>query len=284
VIYRTASDEKSVEGIRHPARTPLGIAFGILGVLCLLSPLWWIVELIRHASYRFNDGFIGSLGWSIVFFFVFMFGVLVADAGLSKKNRLESDCPRCGAYATRRFWDFMPTECGTCIAYLRADGDRVREESLDQAESYGHYYAVPAKRYLPAAKRDQQEHFEFKIPQLCAQCGSSDVRHESKIVDRTPSNSESGLFWKAVAFSSSSQQRRKMGLRQDGRFWNRTPVTPNDNDRLDEGLSLMRVPVCNEHKDATPVSYNSGKLEFALYRYYKEFLALNDIDAPETKS
>lgn len=283
MIYRTASDEKSVEGIRHPGRTPLGITFGILGVLCLLSPLWWIVELIRHASYRFNDGFIGSLGWSIVFFLLFVVGVLAADAGLSKKNRLESDCPNCGAHATRRFWDFMPTECGTCIAYLRAEGDRVREESLDEAESYTHDYSVPATRYLPAATRHLQQHFEFKIPQLCAQCGSSDVRHESKIVDRTPSNSEPGLFWKAVAFSSSSSQRRTMGLRRDGRFWNRTPPTPTESNRLDEELSVMKVPVCAKHEDSSPVSYNAGQLEFALYRYYKAFLALNCIDAPETK-
>jgi hypothetical protein len=75
-----------------------------------------------------------------------------------------------------------------------------------------------------------------------------------------------------------------MGLRQDGRFWNRAPPTPSENDRLDEGLSAMTVPVCTEHKAAKPVSFNAGILEFASYHYYKEFLALNYIDAPASKS
>jgi hypothetical protein len=74
-----------------------------------------------------------------------------------------------------------------------------------------------------------------------------------------------------------------MGLRYDGTVKSSGPRTPEptEEDRMREELADVKVPVCYAHSSGTkPLQYFVGFLEFESYRYYKEFLALNYIDAP----
>lgn len=73
-----------------------------------------------------------------------------------------------------------------------------------------------------------------------------------------------------------------MDLNYDGSVKQRGPRSPTDEDRLREELADVKVPVCAKHANERPLACMDGTLEFASYRYYKEFLALNYIDAPQT--
>jgi hypothetical protein len=187
--------EKSVEGIRHPARTLARTAMGYFGILLMLTPVIWLVEFIRNGWYESNAGMMGSLWWPILSVVLFFAG-MVCISGFESKNLLESDCPCCGFHATREFIGDYPNACSRCIAYMRADGDRVREESLDATNSFG--YSVYPRRYEPAAMRDHRGHVVFKMPPICAICGSADVSDSKDVYVETTSSS-SGSSWLGAA-------------------------------------------------------------------------------------
>jgi hypothetical protein len=267
-------DEKSVQGIRHPGRTWVGIMFGIIGILLMLSPVVWLVEFIRLEGYENNAGSIGSLWWPVLSVVLLLVGIYAINEGFDTYNLLESDCPCCGAHATRRF-DPLPATCESCAAYLRADGDRVREEAL---EATGRYW-VGSHRYLRTAKRTEQGRLLFQMPPICAICGSSDAHNtRDVVVDVTPSDSGPSWLGKAIVATSSGKTRRQMGLRMDGSVKTSGPSSPGAEDQLREELADVKVPVCSEHASGpSPLHCSdvSKSLQFTSYRYYKAFLALN---------
>jgi hypothetical protein len=253
---------------------------GYLGILFMLSPVVWLVEFIRLEGYESNAGTIGSLWWPVLAVVLFFVGIFMLS-GFESKNLLESDCPCCGAHETREFTT-IPTPCYRCIAYLRADGDRVREESLDATTTYG--YSVYPDRYEPAVTRNARGRMMFKMPAFCAICGKSDASQTRDVVvsSRTSSSGPSWVGMAVVQFSSGAT-RRKMDLNYDGTVKQRGPRSPTDEDRMREELADVKVPVCSEHASGTaPLECVDGHLEFASYRYYKEFLALNHIDVPKS--
>jgi hypothetical protein len=258
----------------------------VLGTLCFLSPILWIVELIRHASYRFNDGLIATIGLTVVFVMLFIIGVLAISSwgGYFSKAVLESECPVCGVRATRDFKPNWPTSCSKCIAYLRADGDRVREERLDDK---GMYQVAPT-RYLPGAKPDP-ERLSFEMPRICATCGSPNAPHERKIsksyTPDLPGAAVVGFVADQFAQEALSHDTRvKMGLwgpQGYGRYKG-LGSTPSDDATIEQAVHELTFPACDAHANGgqAPVEHSDAFLWFRSYRYYKEFLAANKIDGP----
>lgn len=275
------AEEQSVQGIRHPARTPARTAMGCLGIVLMLSPVAWLVVFIRNACHGTMDGPFTSLWWPILAVVLFFVGMFMLS-GFESKYMLESDCPNCGAHATREF-SFPPKICGSCIAYLRAEGDRVREESMDATNDSG--YWVQRSRYEPAEKRNERGRIAFKMPSICAICGTTETSDTVDVHVGTAISS-SGPSWlgMAIVATSSGSTRRKMGLRYDGTVRTSGPSSPTDEDRMREELADVKVPVCRDHAGSRPLKCIDRTLEFESYRYYKEFLALNYIDAPEPKA
>jgi hypothetical protein len=283
------TDGVAVPGIRHRSWTPIGVGLRVIGTLCFLAPFWWIVELIRHASYRFNDGLIATIGLSAVFVLLFIIGVLALSSwgGYFSKTVLESDCPVCGTRA-KRDYNERATSCGTCIAYLRADGTRVREESIDAQDGS---YMVEDKRLRPALKPLGRDGVAVAMPAICAVCGSPDATQQrtiSRIFEtELPGASIAGAVAKEVAYSAMSREARaKTGL------WGPLGSGPyqgvkgpaKDAD-LDPALAEVKFPVCETHAaggPSEPIRCMTGNLWFTSYRYYKAFLAENGIDGPVT--
>lgn len=278
------TNDKSVQGIRQRSWTPAGVFWRVLGTLCFLSPIVWIVELIRHSSYRFNDGLMATIGISVVVVVLFIIGVLAVNSwgGYFSKTVLESECPVCGTRATRNFEPKYATQCSHCMAYLRADGDRVREERPDATGMF----RVDPPRYLPAAKPDP-DHLSFELPRICATCGSPEARHDRKIgrayVAEIPGTAVAGVVVDEVAREMLSHDAKaRMGLWGPlgyGRYKG-FGTNKSDDDLLDEQLKQLAFPACDAHAKggSDPVEYSQAVLLFGSYRYYKEFLAANKID------
>lgn len=279
-------NDKSVQGIRQRSWTPAGVFWRVLGTLCFLSPIAWIVELIRHASYRFNDGLMATIGISVVVVVLFIIGVLavISWGGYFSKTVLESECPVCGARATRDFGPNLATGCSKCSAYLRAEGDRVREEQLDATGNFG---IVPS-RYLPGAKPDP-DRLSFELPQMCATCGSPDVRHQRQI-SRTytpdlPGAAVAGFVVEQIAKETlSHESKAKMGLWGPLGYsrYKGLGASKSDDQLLENAVHELTFPACDAHAKSgdAPVEHSEATLWFRSYRYYKEFLAANKIDGP----
>lgn len=278
------TNDKSVQGIRHRAWTPAGVFWRVLGTLCFLSPIAWIVELIRHASYRFNDGLMATIGISVVVVVLFIIGVIAVSSwsGYFSKTVLESECPVCGARATRNFEPKYATQCSKCIAYLRADGDRVREERLDATGMYG----VDPTRYLPGAKPDP-DRLSFEMPRICATCGSSDARNErpiskSYVADLPGATVASFVVDQLAQEALSHDTRARMGLWGPQGYGRYKGVGANlgDDELVEKAVHELTFPACDAHTKSSPppVEHSGTRLYFSSYRFYKEFLATNKID------
>lgn len=283
------ADDKFVQGIRHRSWTPVGVILRVTGTLCFLAPFWWIVELIRHASYRFNDGLMATIGLTVVFIILFIIGVLALSSweGYFSKTVIESECPACGTRA-KRDYNERATNCSACIAYLRADGNRIREERLD-AENGS--YMVSHDRLLPALKRDEQDHVVLKMPAMCATCGAPDPKHQKAIYRMTdaslPGSGVIGAVASEVAYQAMSRESRaKAGLwgpTGAGPYKSLGDAPPNE---LDSALEEVKFLVCETHAKQQGfdlITCYNGNLWFRSYRYYKEFLAENYIDGPVTR-
>jgi hypothetical protein len=260
----------------------------VLGTLCFLSPIAWIIELIRDSSYRFNDGLMATIGISVVVIVLFIIGVITVDSwgGYFSKTVLESECPVCGVRATRDYGPKYATNCAHCSAYLRSEGDRVREERLDAT---GLFQVAPT-RYLRGAKQDPRR-LSFELPRICATCGSPDARHERKIsksyTPDLPGAAVAGFVVEQIAQETLSHESRvKLGLwgplgyghyRGFGR-------DKSDDQMLENAVHELSFPACDAHVKGgdTPVEHSDVTLWFRSYRYYKEFLAANKIDGPIT--
>jgi len=252
------------------------IVFLLVASLLVLCALWWIIK-VDHRFWRTNAG-------SALFTIGFIAGICaIFFSRLSAKRVvLVSACPLCGAVARRVFSEQdtrFPEPCRTCPAYLRIKGDELIEESLDETNNAD--YEVPPRRYLPAARPGPRDGFQFKMPQICAACGSSEVTQRREIGNWNKPKSDSNVLGAVVSVAAevadvpsfSAHDYGQMGTRMQDRNWPKQ-------DELDRKLEEILVPVCagHAHGSMDALRFDSGKLIFRSYRYYKEFLRLNGID------
>jgi hypothetical protein len=197
---------------------------------------------------------------------------------------IDSPCPCCGALHRRTFGAASkPSDdavaCGECTAYLRIRGLEVGEEP----PAGMHGYELWPVRYLPRARLSPDGgHLEFDMPPMCATCGSAEATHLREIAAwgaRTAPANSGGILGAVVDEVASEA----FGNARYGAAQRRSVATaPTAEDLYDQALSALTVPVCAQHtEEADPwdatCQYRCGRILWRSYRYYKAFLALNQI-------
>lgn|SRR5664279_60880 len=258
--------------------------FGVLiGLAVLAGAIALIVYLAcPHSGTMFDDdNFGGTVVLGAVAIVAAVIGILIARQNL-RGVTLQGPCPVCGAVAYRGFDSpvdpkSLPTQCGTCIAYLRANSkDEVHEEVDGPVHGLAVElpYALSADQYMPAVQHTNRKFFKFAMPKMCAACGDPNAHGTRAIKDGDHFGKGLGPW---------SQQYHV--LPQVGSA-HQSETTEDDINS--KGLSNLQAPVCEKHtKKAEPIwevmGYSSGKLEFSSYQYYKAFCELNNITRATTK-
>lgn len=242
---------------------PLG---KLVGPAVMLAGIAWIVHVVR-AGTMFDDLLsVGLVGLALV---VILFGVLITRT-VMRAVVLEGPCPNCGVVAIRQFDKpsdpkSSPLPCGACIAYLRGTGGVVREEAIDALDLIQVNYELTWDQYGPAVKASSGRYFKFIMPKMCAVCGDPNAPH-ALVIDNANSGSAHDLDF----------------LTQNHVINNPTAkIEPTEDDKRNDKLSNLRVPVCDKHADKfdfrRALSAFGGTLRFASYRYYKAFCEVNQI-------
>ena len=166
---------------------------------------------------------------------------IVAFGGLySVRGWWWSECPVCGHEAARDFRNGQPAPCGGCMAYLRADEEKVTEESEDVVEFAAPYVVRPA---------DLGGRTELKFPETCGICGApATSRKPIKAIRLTPQE------------PAAARKADKRRITADERLWGPT------------------APVCAAHFQSDPVEIFQGELQFRSYAHYKAFCRLNGVE------
>jgi hypothetical protein len=252
------------------------ILFALLGPLLVIGAAGLIVHLARPSSGTMfdDDNFGGTFVGLAASIIGLVSGYFITRSAV-RDVALRGPCPGCGVVAIREFENpknlkSWPTACGTCIAYLRANGDEMCEEALET--SVWLFYKLSADQYKPAVKRTNRDGFRFDMPTMCASCGDPNAHDHRDIAD----GDHFGKDWTEVGYASP-----RAGM---------APGTnpPTEDDKNSKGLSHLKVSVCAKHtRNADPsddvLKYSSGKLEFRSYRYYKAFCELNHITRATAK-
>ncbi len=254
-----------------------------IGPVVVVGAVVLIVHVVRpEAGTMFDDdNFGGTVVLGMAAIVAAVVGVVVTRATL-RRVALRGPCPSCGAMALRGFASpadptSLPTQCGTCIAYLRAtEADEVREETDAQVQHLAvkFPYALRADQYMPAVQHTNRRFFTFEMPPMCATCGDPNATHKRDINDGD--HFGDGL----VDLASSGHAPGRVGA---------APSSPTQDDKNSQGLSNLKAPVCEKHTESADtfgdvIGYSSGKLEFASYRYYKAFCDLNNITRASVKA
>ncbi len=269
-------------------------AFELLSPLLVLASLGWCIHLASLGiKAMFDDENVGS---TVVGTLAFAIAAIAGGYGTSlllasiRSVVLRGACPCCNEVRQRTFEDpanakSPPTPCGACIAYLRASGDEIREEGLERYEMIRTPYVLTATQYGPAVKRTNRGYFTFDMPTMCAVCGAAHAPHEREIGNGDSLGADLGVLGAAIAIAADlsgtpSWDPKSHVLPVAGAVRSSGPSEAEQNSR---GLSRLKAPVCDKHtENAEPfgeaLEYNSGKLEFASYHFYKAFCELNDIE------
>ncbi len=202
----------------------------------------------------------------------------------ARSTVLDSPCPCCGALHRRTFGALSkPSDdavaCGECAAYLRIRGLEVSEES----PAGMHGYELWPQRYLPRARRSPDgEHMLFEMPPMCATCGAAEAPQLREIEEwgaRTAAATSGGILGVVadeVASEAFGNARYRAAQRRS------VATAPTAEALHDKALSALTVPVCAQHTEEAdpwdaPCQYRCGRILWRSYRYYKAFLALNQI-------
>lgn len=268
-------DGPAVEGKRLPFWKGVDGSFALLAIgagIALVAAAYHIVQIVRGQAVLMSLATAGYVVAAIVA--IFLVGFLRFQLSSAV---IESACPRCGFRSIRSFstngGEHIPQECGSCTAYLRSDGALVREESPSFA-SITLPFAVTAERYKAAVRRDHEGHYEIPMPHVCAVCGSANARSQRNIATDRPTD-----FGVAGTVAKQYVRTQRQGaLKPYGSY-----SSSGSGDELN--LSLMQIPVCASHTldadaFAQGVLYETDKLRFQNYGFYKQFLALNHIEDP----
>jgi hypothetical protein len=195
----------------------------------------------------------------------------VGLATLQSRRRaymIVSACPACGFEATRDFRNAdrrnpWPIACRHCLAYLRIHPKTlaVREVRRDEPADHLLPFGLLEEQYVGIVpRRDEEDRpFAFVMPTICAMCSAPDA----------PFLSEIGY----CGIVDGKGELR--GILYPMNYAGKT--TPTKHDELDRANQHIKPPVCAQHKGAIAMERDSGFLQFASYRYYREFCALNKI-------
>lgn len=256
------------------------LVFTLISVLAVAGAIWWLAHGRGHV--------LGTVFFAIAFV-VGLLGLLLIPIYM-RRAVIEAPCPSCGVVARRAFQSKdtkYAVPCTNCVAYIRINGDDVIEEPLDAQD--GIPFEVPPTRYLPAAKQANRTQFEFKMPAICAACGSSEATQRRKIGNWNRASSDFGALGFMVSVAADVADVPNFSAHDYGAMGQGTLKVAKDPTRtesLDRALDDIKVPVCTKHvkEGLDPLRYDSGKLVFRSYRYYKEFLRLNKIDGAAAKA
>lgn len=173
--------------------------------------------------------------------FVVVSLAVVAFGGLySARGWWHSACPLCGHEAARDYRNDQAAECGCCMAYLRAEDEKVTEESDDVVEFAASYTVRPA---------DLGGRKELKFPDTCGICGAPATSFKPiKTIRLTPEPEPAA------------------------------PQPPRRRLTADEQLWGPAAPVCQTHLESDPVEIFQGELQFRSYAHYKAFCRLNGVE------
>ena len=258
------------------------IAPGVL-VGVLVGAIALLVHLVHPSSgTMFDEDNIGpTVVLGPVAIVALVVGIVIVRSSL-RAVMLKGPCPACGTVAARGFESpvddrSLPTQCGTCIAYLRANS---KDEVLEEVDGPAHGlsvkfpYVLAADQYMPAVQHTNRKFFKFAMPKMCAACGDLNAHGKRPIKDGDHFGKDLGPW---------SQQYHV--LPQVGSA-HRSEPTEDDLDS--KGLSNLRAPVCEKHTENADmfgdvIEYSSGKLEFSSYQYYKAFCELNNITRASVK-
>ncbi|HEY3445541.1 MAG TPA: hypothetical protein VGK67_04210 [Myxococcales bacterium] len=168
---------------------------------------------------------------------------VVAFGGLySARGWWWSACPLCGHEAARDFRNDQAAECGCCMAYLRAEDERVTEESDDVVEFAASYVVRPL---------DLGGRKELDFPPTCGICGA-------------PAKSFKPI--KTLRLTGPEPEAPP------------PPQAPRRRLTADEQLWGPAAPVCEAHQQSEPVEIFQGELQFRSYAHYKAFCRLNGVE------
>jgi hypothetical protein len=303
--YRASATSRTVTGT--PAPFLRRFKTWRRAVLALLSPPFLLAAIawLYSASHTKIGPGLTKLDVSFVTEWTLIAGSIAALVGIwvlitvPRKPIYSCECPLCGAHGVRDFSDvkYNPPACGSCYAYLHANGRAITEESDEALEMFYPPYVVPRARYEAVPQEllrgKPSPYLRFQMPTFCAVCGSEDAKYTRSIhgvgEDRFP-KSGGGMLSKIAADAlDCAQADLGMGGPMSGKpqpDQSRSARTY----RYNKYLRNLEVPVCGPHrehkfepaKDAIADCY--GDLGFASYRYYKAFCKLNGIAPPRDKA
>ncbi|HSD91197.1 MAG TPA: hypothetical protein VLB44_26925, partial [Kofleriaceae bacterium] len=249
--------------------------------------LYSLVNLVRHwGQVDFGD-IVGSAAIALIAGVAGGFGVW-SFFDTRRSLVLESECPCCGSFRRRTFADpgdpiSCAVECGSCIAYLRASREplEVREESPGASQPYLPFVLDP-ELYVPKARINNHQRFEFEMPTMCAVCGVRDADQRRPIA--FAGGGDPGVLGDiagAVASDLAGKTRGSGGVL--GGVGKSSSL-----EKYAAQLMGIETAVCTKHtreadRLATPpLEYRNDKLLFTSYGYYKAFCTLNHITRPAT--
>jgi hypothetical protein len=274
-------------------------AFELVSPLLVLASLGWCIYLAHLGiTAMFDDANVGPTVFGTLAFAVAAIAGGYGTSLLLTSMRsvvLRGACPCCGEVWQRTFEEpsktkVRPTPCGACVAYLRATGDEIREEGLEQFEMFRTPYVLTAEQYRPAVKRTNRNYFTFQMPAMCALCGAPHAPHKREIGNGDSLGADLGVLGALASVAADVAGAPSLSPRDHV-----LPVTgaahtsgPNEAEQNSRGLSHLKAPVCDKHTESEKpfgdaLQYNSGKLRSAGYCFYKAFCELNHIErAPVT--
>jgi hypothetical protein len=301
--YRASATSRTVTGT--PAPFLRRFKTWRRAVLALLSPPFLVAAIawLYSASHTKIAPGLTKLDVSFVTEWTLIAGSVAALVGIwalitvPRKPIYSCACPVCGADGVRDFSDikYNPPACGTCYAYLSANGRAITEENDDALEMYSPPYRISRARYEAVPQEPlhgkQSPYLRFQMPAFCAVCGAEDAKYTRKIhdnnVDRSPS--PGGGIVSKVAGEVVISAAADLGMGRGYSELENLSHTANPTN-ANRYIQNLEVPVCGPHREKKfkpgrdVIADCDGDLGFASYRYYKAFCKLNGIAPPRDKT
>lgn len=220
--------------------------------------------------------FYSKLGTGATILYVLLalvaFGGLFVLGVVREHLPVECECPSCGM---RTWFQFMEraidseprvARCEQCLVYVNLKGDNVTEVPLETVLSMPNF-EIHSDQYAPHAPRNGTR-FEFVMPTHCALCGAADAPHQRGI-----------QLWDVNTGVNTGLLKQVEHVRTGSVVHGFVQNSPSD---AISAVLHVQVPVCEKHKALVvrpePLAAdNSATLCCASYRFYKAFIAANNV-------